>query len=101
VEKGPKTALKQNSSFFDEGMEGTSGRPCKKPKSNQSLVSEISTSPFEMESEKAKSEILFPGLHLLAGVAVRLLEIDVADFLQNDQPMLHDIQKNLSAANSE
>ena len=48
----------------------------KKPKRNQSLVSETSTSPFEIENQKTKSEILFQGLHLLADVAVRILEND-------------------------
>jgi len=115
-------------------------RTCKRPKRDQSLVSETGKSPFEIENQKAKSEILFPGLHLLADVAVRFLENDVARFPENSiteekgirkaifiptgvpffqkrvprratsafkrhQPyarqMLHDLEKNLSAANSE
>jgi len=110
----------------------------KKPKKDQGWVSETSKSPFQIENQKAKSEFLFPGLHLLAGVAVRCLENDQSrfpenitqkkrmrkaifpptglPFLQNrvvrrtkialkhhqpDSPqLLHDLQKNLSAANS-
>jgi hypothetical protein len=41
----------------------------KKPKRNQSF-----TSPFVIENQKTKSAILFSGLHLLADVAVRILE---------------------------
>ena len=40
-----------------------------KPKRNQSLVSEDSKSPFEIEKQRAKSEIQFSGLYLLADVA--------------------------------
>lgn len=43
----------------------------KKPKKDQCLVSEISSSPFQIEKRKAKSEDLVPGLHLLADAAVQ------------------------------
>jgi hypothetical protein len=110
----------------------------KKPKKDQGLVSETSKSPFQIENQKAKSELLFPGLHILADVAVRSMQNDPSRFPQNmtqkkrirkaifiptgvpflqkrvvrrtkialkhhqpDSPqMLHDLQKNLSAANS-
>jgi len=110
----------------------------KKPKNDQGLVSENSKSAFQIENQRAKSEFLFPGLHLLVDVAIWSLQNDESRFPENikqkkrirkaifpptgapflqkrvarrtkialkhhqpDSPqMLHDLQKNLSAANS-
>lgn len=58
-------------------------RASKKPKRDQSLVSATGKRPFEIESQEAISEILFPGLHLLADT-VRLLENGVAGFPENN-----------------
>jgi hypothetical protein len=57
----------------------------KKHKRNQSLVSDTCESPFGIENQKAKSDsvTLFPELHLLADVAVWLLENDVAGLHEN------------------
>jgi hypothetical protein len=55
----------------------------KRPKRDQGLVSETSKSPFEIENQKVKSEILCPGLHLLADVAVRSLQNDWCRFPEN------------------
>jgi len=65
-----------------------------KPKKDQSLVSEISESPFQIENQKAKSENLFPGLHLLADVAVRSLQNDQSRFPENI-PQRKGIRKGL------
>ena len=55
----------------------------KKPKRDQGLVSETGKSPSEIENQKAKSEILCPGLHLLADVAIRSMQNDQYRFPKN------------------
>lgn len=58
----------------------------KKPKRNQSLVFEASKSPLEIEKQRAKSEIRFSALYLLADVAEWSQENDVAGFDDNSVP---------------